>query len=106
VAAFALVPGDVRTPGEFALQYAIALLVVGVAAVGCLYFARGNYLAYAVILWVVSLRGPLGELYGNTRPVHFWSVVTILLAGVLWALVPMGSRREAQMDPLPSLPHD
>jgi membrane protease YdiL (CAAX protease family) len=91
--AFALLPTDVRTPGEFALGYAVALLTIAGAAVVCFWFARDNYLAYAVILWVVALRGPLGELYGNTRPLHLGIVTAILLGGVLWALVPMLSTK-------------
>jgi hypothetical protein len=87
--AFALIPGDVRTPGEFALSFALALLTVVAVAAVCFFFARRNYLAYAVILWVIALRSPLGELYGNARPVHFWIVAAILLAGLAWALLPI-----------------
>jgi hypothetical protein len=87
--AFAFLPGDIRTPGEFALSYTMALLALAGAAAVCFWFARDNYLAYAVILWVIALRGPLGELYGNTRPVHFGTVVAILVAGVAWALLPI-----------------
>jgi hypothetical protein len=91
--AFALIPADVRTPGEFALAYTLALLSIAGAAAVCFFFARDNYLAYAAILWVVSLRGPLNELYGNTRPVHFWTVAAILTAGVAWALIPISHAR-------------
>ncbi len=86
--AIATMPGDVRTPGEFALEYGMALMTVAGAAAICAYFARNNYLAYAVILWVMALRGPLGELYGNTRPGHFWVLLAILSGGLLWALLP------------------
>jgi hypothetical protein len=86
--AFALLPGDVRTSGEFVLSYSIALLTIAGAAAVCLWFARDNYLAYAILLWVVALRGPLADLYGNARPAHFWAVVAILIAGILWALLP------------------
>jgi membrane protease YdiL (CAAX protease family) len=93
--AFALLPADVRTPGELALHYALALLTVAAAAAFCYYFGRRNYLAYAVVFWTMALRGPLSELYGNARPVHFWALVAILIAGLLWALVPMGRTSHA-----------
>ena len=94
--AFVLIPGDVRTPGEFALSYSTALLAVIGAAIVCLYFARRNYLAYAAIFWVFALRGPLSDLYGNSRSAHFWTLAAILVAGLLWALLPFSTKPHAR----------
>jgi len=91
VAAFTLVPLEVRTPGEFALHYGLALAAVAGTAVFCLRFARRNYLAYALVLWALSLRGPLGDLFGN--PIHMlhvqgWIVAGVLAASVVWMVLP------------------
>src|SRR4030095_10697340 len=45
VLACGLLPLEIRTPGEFALQFVIALVTVAAAAVVCLWLARDNYLA-------------------------------------------------------------
>ena len=94
--AVVLVPGDVRTAGEFALAYFVALLAIAAAAAVFFWFARDNYLAYAAILWVLALRGPLSELYGNARPIHFWTLTAILLAGVAWAFLPVFGAKARQ----------
>jgi membrane protease YdiL (CAAX protease family) len=88
----ALLSSDVRTPGEFALQYGMSLMTVAAAFVFCRYFARDNYLGYAVALWIFSLREPLAELYGSPRQPHFWILLAILAAGLLWALIPLPKR--------------
>jgi membrane protease YdiL (CAAX protease family) len=90
---FALLSADIRTPGEFALQYVEALAVVAAAVAFCRWFARGNYLAYLVALWVVALRGPLAELYDSPRQPHFWILAAILAAGLVWALLPLRARQ-------------
>ncbi|HLH20110.1 MAG TPA: type II CAAX endopeptidase family protein [Bryobacteraceae bacterium] len=97
LAAFAVLPLDIRTAGEFALQYGLALLEVAVPAVFCLVFARGNYLAYALVLAAMAERSPLAELFGNPMPglaVNGWIVAAILAALFLWALAPLGAVRE------------
>jgi len=81
-------PGGVHTPGEWTLRYTIGLLSLLAAVAFCRYFARRNYLAYAVGFWIMALVGELGDLYGNTRPLHFWTLLAIAAAGVLWALLP------------------
>jgi membrane protease YdiL (CAAX protease family) len=91
--ALALLPGDIRTAGEFALHYGIAALAVATAWGFCRYFARANYLAYAVVLWFLALRGPLGELYDSPRQPHFWILAAILAAGLIWALLPVVRKR-------------
>jgi hypothetical protein len=97
LAAFAVLPLDIRTAGEFALQYGFALLEVAVPAVFCLVFARGNYLAYALVLAAMAERSPLAELFGNPMPglaVNGWIVSAILAALFLWVLLPLGAVRE------------
>jgi membrane protease YdiL (CAAX protease family) len=91
---FAL-PTDIRTPGEWALNYTIAALSLLAAAAFCRWFGRRNYLAYAVVLWLMALAGGLAELYGNTAPVQFWILVAIAAAGLAWALLPWGRRTHA-----------
>ena len=78
-------------PGELALHYGIALLTAVGAVLFCKKFARSNYLAYALVLWALSFRGPLGELFGTSIPamhVQGWIVVAVLAASVVWAVLP------------------
>jgi hypothetical protein len=82
-------PGAVRTPGEFALRYGIELLSLAAALAFCGWFGRRNYLAYAVVLWIMAFESELAELYGNASPVQFWTLLTIAAAGLLWALLPL-----------------
>ncbi|SPF53302.1 Abortive infection protein [Candidatus Sulfopaludibacter sp. SbA4] len=103
VAAFTLLPGDAHTPGEFALYYGLALAAVAAAALFCQRFARANYLAYVLVLWALSLRGPLVELFGNPIPalqVQGWIVAGALAASVVWMVLPAVSREK----PLPKKP--
>jgi membrane protease YdiL (CAAX protease family) len=91
LAVFILLPLDIRTPGELALQYAIGLITVVCAVLFCQRFARRNYLAYALVLCALSLRGSLGELFGNSIPtLHLqgWILVGLFAAAMIWALLP------------------
>jgi membrane protease YdiL (CAAX protease family) len=91
LAVFILLPLDIRTPGELALQYGIALLTAGGTLLFCKQFARSNYPAYALVFWALSFRGPLGELFGTSIPaMHLqgWIVVAVLAGSVVWALLP------------------
>jgi len=90
---FALMAADIRTPGEFGFQYITALAAVAAAVAFCRWFARDNYLAHAVALWILALRGPLAELYGSPRQPHFWTLAAIAVAGLVWALLPLRARR-------------
>jgi membrane protease YdiL (CAAX protease family) len=90
VSGFFMLPLEIRTGGEFALQYGIALLYVGAAAAFCYWFARGNYLAYALVLALLSQRSSLGELFGNPAPgltVQGWIISAVLAAMVFWAVL-------------------
>jgi membrane protease YdiL (CAAX protease family) len=88
--------GDIRTPGEFALQYAMAAIWAGCAVLFCLCFARKNYLAYALVLWAMALRPAMMELFGNANPAldrQGWMVAGVLAVSVAWALAPALRRR-------------
>jgi len=88
--------GDIRTPGEFALQYAITAIWAGCAVLFCLWFARKNYLAYALVLWAMALRPAMMELFGNANPAldrQGWIVAGVLAVSVVWALAPALRRR-------------
>jgi hypothetical protein len=96
LAAFLYLPLDIRTPGEFALQYGIGLLAVAAAAAFCFVFARGNPLAYALVFALMAARGPLVELFGNPAPglsVQGWIVCAALAGAVLWAVLPRAAER-------------
>ena len=91
VAVCALVPAQVHTGGEFALEYGLALLAVAAMAAFCRYIARANYLAYALVLWLAALRAPLGVLLGNGNArldVQGWIVLAVMAVSVLWAVRP------------------
>ena len=92
LAAAAFAAGDTRTLGEFALQYGMALAGLVCAAVFCLYFARHNYLAYALAFFAVSvLRNGMMQLLAQPNPVlqvQGWIVVVVLAAALVWAVLP------------------
>jgi membrane protease YdiL (CAAX protease family) len=88
--------GGIRTPGEFALQYAMAAIWAGCAVLFCLCFARRNYLAYALVLWAMALRPAMMELFGNGNPAlerQAWIVAAVLAVSVVWAVAPALRRR-------------
>jgi hypothetical protein len=91
--AFAMVSTDVRTAGEFALQYGGALAGVAAAAAFCRWFARGNYLAYLLALWALAMRRPLAEFFGNGLTVQGWVLVGVAAAAVAWAVAPGLARK-------------
>ena len=90
--ATAFASGDVRTVGEFALEFGIALASVVCAVVFCLYFARHNYLAYALALFAVSSlrRGAMQLLAqpNSSLQLQGWIVVALLGVAMIWCLLP------------------
>jgi hypothetical protein len=83
--------GEIHTPGEFALQYAMAAIWAGCAVLFCLLFARKNYLAYALVFWAMALRPAMAELFGNGNPAlerQGWMVAGVLAVTVVWAVAP------------------
>ncbi len=91
VAILGAVPQQVRTPGELALQYGMLVLAAAAALIFCRWFARGNYLAYVLVFWTLSLRSALDELFGNGLAgahTQGWIVVAALGLTVMWILLP------------------
>jgi len=95
-ALFAGLPGEVRTAGEFLLQYGEALVAGACAVLFCLWIARRNYLAYALVLWMIALRTPMMQLFGNANPglqMQGWALAGALAVSILWAAAPAFGRR-------------
>jgi hypothetical protein len=96
LALFANLSGEIRTPGEFALQYGMAMIWAGCAVLFCLSFARKNYLAYALALWMLALRTPMMQLFGTGNPAlerQGWMVAGVLAVTVAWAVAAAMRRR-------------
>jgi hypothetical protein len=94
----ATIPGEVRTPGEFFLHYTISLAMAAAGVAFCWFFARRNYLAYALVLWLVALRTPMMQLLGSGNSalqVQGYLVAAIIAATLIWALAPAFLRRTA-----------
>jgi len=90
-ALFVGLPGEIRTPGEFLLQYAMAAMAAVCAVMFCRWIARRNYLAYALVLWLLALRSPMMELFANANPalqIQGWVLAGVLAASILWAAAP------------------
>jgi membrane protease YdiL (CAAX protease family) len=87
IALVAFVPSEVRTPAEFAVNYAFALLAGGFAALLCWRFLRNNYLGYALIILLAGIRGPVASLLQTGIPrmhFHAWIVIAITAALAAW----------------------
>jgi membrane protease YdiL (CAAX protease family) len=98
VALAAMVPDETRTAPEFALHYLIALFTVSLAALWCWRFARNNYLAYALVFWIMDLQGNIANLLGTAIPamqIQGWVLVAATVAGVTWVVLPGFTKREA-----------
>jgi hypothetical protein len=84
---------SVHNAPELALHFSLAAASAAAAAAFCLWFARGNFLAYFLVLWLLALRGPISELFGNPLPelrVDRWILGIALAALMLWAMYPIG----------------
>ena len=91
LAVCALVSEEVRTPGEFALEYLPAFLGVVCTLVFFIRFARDNYLAYVLVLGIDAVHTALAELLhsGNASlEMQGWIVVAAVVAGLAWAVGP------------------
>jgi hypothetical protein len=89
-------PSEVRTPGEWALHYTISLATAAAAIAFCWFFARRNYLAYALVLWLMALRTPMMQLFGSGNSaleMQAWLIAAIMAATLVWALAPALLRR-------------
>jgi hypothetical protein len=77
--------------------------VMAAAAYGFLrIFARRNYLAWALLLWLMALRGPMLQLLGNGNgalEMQGWIVAAVMAASVVWAVLPsFGKSVPARID--------
>ena len=62
----------------------------------CRWFARNNYLAYALVLAIMAMRPLVVELLGSGNAglqMQAGAVVAVALAGVGWAVGPGLARR-------------
>ena len=92
------VPSAVRTMGEFVLAYGIELLWAGGALLFCVVFARSNYLAYALVLWIAALRPAMVALWKTGNPaleVHALALAAVMAASWFWASAPAWASRSA-----------
>ncbi len=92
----ATLPSEVRTPGEFFLHYAISLAMAAAGIASCWFFARRNYLAYALVIWLMALRTPMMQLLATGNPaleIQAWVIAAVMAAAVTWAVAPALSRR-------------
>jgi hypothetical protein len=88
----ATVPGQVRTPGEFLLHYTLSLAAAAAGVAFCWFFARRNYLAYALAIWLVALRTPMMQLLGTgnaTLQMQGWLIAGLGIATLVWAVAPV-----------------
>jgi len=95
LAAFTTVSDEVHTPAEFALEYGVALIGLGCAVAFCVWFARKNYLAYALVFGALALRDPLVELLGSGNQwlqTQGWIVAAVLAVGMVATMAPLGGR--------------
>ncbi len=89
---FTLLPGGLRTPGEFALHYGLALVSLAAVIVFCRFFARDNYVAYALVFWALALRGPLTELFAVPwLQTQAWILAAALALVLVWVVRPVFS---------------
>jgi len=96
VAVASMVPDEARTAPEFALHYGIALFTVSLAALWCWRFARNNYLAYALVFWILTLQGSISNLLGTAIPamqIQGWILAAAVVAGATWVVLPGFMRR-------------
>jgi hypothetical protein len=92
VAIVGLVSNQTHTVGELALEYGLALSLAAAAVAFCWFFARRNYLAYALVLWLASLAGSVADLIGTSRAAHAWMLVLVMGVSVVWACAPAMQR--------------
>jgi hypothetical protein len=75
-----------------ALQYTIALAAAAAGVAFCWFFARRNYLAYALVFWLMALRAPMMQLLGTGNPtlqLQGYLIAAIMGATLLWAVAPL-----------------
>jgi hypothetical protein len=93
----ATLPGEVRTPGEFLLNYVLSLALATGGIAFCWFFARRNYLAYALVLWLVALRTPMLQLLdtaNSSLQTQGYLLGAVMLATLAWAFAPAFLRHD------------
>ena len=79
------------SPGEFLLHYGISLAMAGAGIAFCWFFARRNYLAYALVIWLMALRTPMMQLFGSGNralEMQGWLIGAIMAATLVWVVAP------------------
>jgi hypothetical protein len=102
-ALFAGLPAEIRTPGEFFLYYGAAAAAGACAVAWCWFVARRNYLAYALVLWLLALRAPMMQLFGNGNwalQIQGWALAAVLVLSVVWAVAPALGREARSVMPV------
>src|SRR5262249_6165486 len=102
-----LTPGQVHTPGEFALEGAVSLVTMAALIGYCLWVARNNYLAYALAVWGWVLLRKAGELLSQPAwelQKQGWLVVAALAVTVAWAVWPATSTAPPGIAPTSTTP--
>jgi hypothetical protein len=59
-------------------------------------FARRNYLAYAIVLWLMTLRTPMMQLFASGNgalEMQAGLIAALMAASLVWALAPALLRR-------------
>jgi hypothetical protein len=78
------------------LEYLLAFAGIACALAFCMWFARNNYLAYAMVLGMAAIHPALAELLhsGNAGlEMQGWAVVAVIAAGIALAVGPGLMRR-------------
>jgi membrane protease YdiL (CAAX protease family) len=99
-ALFAGLPAEIRTPGEFFLYYGAAAAAVVCAVAWCWWMARSNYLAYALVLWLLALRTPMMQLFSNGNwalQIQGWALAAVLVLSMVWAVAPALGRADGSV---------
>jgi hypothetical protein len=97
LSACAMVAEEVRTPGEFALEIALALVTVACVLAFCVWFARSNYLAYVMVLAMGAVHDAMAELLHSGNPTlesQGFIVLAAVFLGLVWAVGPGMVRRD------------
>jgi hypothetical protein len=91
-------PAEIRTAGEFALEYGATLAGAAGALLLCTVFARSNLLAYALTLWVFALRPSAVDLWSSSNvrlEAHGWAIAAVAAASFCLAVWPRFRKSEA-----------
>jgi membrane protease YdiL (CAAX protease family) len=84
-----LVPGTVHTGGEFVLYYCIRLIYLAAGVLFIRHIARGNYLAYLLAAWTLSLLDQGSDLLSQPAAslrLQGSILMAVLAATFIWAI--------------------